>query len=227
MPRSLRALVASCCGLLSLIVMPATAQIQVHARDRAVSGARLHYLEAGASGAPTVILLHGARYSAQTWLDVGTIARLAERGHHVIALDLPGYGQSEVNGISRDRYLAGALDSLLPGEKVVIVSPSMSGNFSLPFVARHADRVAGFVPVAPVGIETYLSELRRVQVPTLAVWGELDMVVPVAQADLLVSALKGRKLILAGASHACYLDRPDDFHAALLKFLSDPAVVGR
>jgi hypothetical protein len=37
-----------------------------------------------------------------------------------------------VNGISRDRCLAGALDSLLPGEKVVILSPSVSGNFSLP-----------------------------------------------------------------------------------------------
>jgi pimeloyl-ACP methyl ester carboxylesterase len=139
----------------------------------------------------------------------------------VIALDLPGFGQSEQSGVDRDQYLAQALDDLLPGEKVVIVSPSMSGNFSLPFVARHPKRVAGFVPVAPVGIDTYVGELGRVQVPTLAVWGERDTVVPVAQADVLVSALRGRKLILAGASHACYLDRPDEFHAELLKFLDE------
>jgi len=213
-------LIAVSCALL-VLVAPGTAQPQVQARDRTVAGTRLHYLEAGPNGAPAVVLLHGARYSAQTWLDLGTITRLAERGHHVIALDLPGYGRSEASDVARDRYLAVALDELLPKEKLVIVSPSMSGSFSLPFVARHADRVSGFVPVAPVGIDTYVGELRRVQVPTLAVWGELDTVVPVAQAEVLASALQGRTIILEGANHACYLDRPDEFHAALLKFLSE------
>lgn len=198
--------------------MFASAQ-SVETRDATIAGSQLHYLEAGDRSSTTVLLLHGARFSSKTWLDVGTIAQIANAGHHVVALDLPGFGKSEQSSVPRDEYLNRALNELLPGNAVVIVSPSMSGGFSLPFVARHADRVAGFVPVAPVAISTYRGELRSVTVPTLVVWGENDAVVPVAQADVLASAFGGRKLILEGASHPCYLDRPEEFHRELLKFL--------
>jgi len=40
----------------------------------------------------------------------------------------------------------------------VIVSPSMSGFFSLPYLLKNWKNIAGFVPVAPVGIEV-LEEL--------------------------------------------------------------------
>ena len=43
----------------------------------------------------TVLLLHGAAFSSQTWVSVvPTIAILAAAGHHVIAIDLPGYGKT-------------------------------------------------------------------------------------------------------------------------------------
>ena len=43
----------------------------------------------------TVLLLHGAAFSSQTWVSVvPTIATLAAAGHHVIAIDLPGYGKT-------------------------------------------------------------------------------------------------------------------------------------
>ena len=75
------------------------------------------------------------------------------------------------------------------------------------------------MPVAPVGIDQYREALGQVDVPTLVVWGEDDQVVPVSQASVLAEALSGETLILAGASHPCYLDRPDDFHSALLDFV--------
>ena len=37
-----------------------------------------------------VVLLHGAAFKSETWLNLGTINILAAMGHHVIALDLPG-----------------------------------------------------------------------------------------------------------------------------------------
>ena len=43
----------------------------------------------------TVLLLHGAAFSSQTWVSVvPTIATLAAAGHNVIAIDLPGYGKT-------------------------------------------------------------------------------------------------------------------------------------
>ena len=39
------------------------------------------------------------------------------------------------------------------------------------------------------------------------------------QASVLAEALGGETLILAGASHLCYLGRPDEFHRAVLDFV--------
>jgi abhydrolase domain-containing protein 14 len=197
------------------------AQPHAQTHDVPVDGRQLHYLESGepGAGAPTVVLLHGARFTSKTWEDLGTLDRLAAAGHHVVALDLPGYGRSEPSALAPDAYLVRALDTLLPNRRVVLVSPSMSGGYSLPFVAEHSDRVAGFVPIAPVGISRYAAGVRGLHVPSLVVWGENDTIIPVAQAEVLATALSGRTLILEGAGHPCYLDRPEDFHRALLAFL--------
>jgi pimeloyl-ACP methyl ester carboxylesterase len=195
----------------------ASQEITVH--DVTVEGSRVRYLEAGPAGGQAVVLLHGMRFTSETWRELGTIEQLADAGYHVVALDLPGYGNSERSSVATGNYLARALETLLPGEKVAIVSPSMSGGFSLPFVANHPDRVAGYVPVSPVGIDQYKGELHDAKVPTLVVWGENDTVFPVAQADVLADALGSTTLILEGASHPAYLDRPDEFHLELLAFL--------
>jgi pimeloyl-ACP methyl ester carboxylesterase len=201
----------------ALVVQPSIIE-----RNVAVAGSTLRYLEAGSPGPTTVLLLHGARFTSETWRELGTIDALTRAGHHVIALDLPGYGNSEASGVSRDEYLHRMLGELWPSRRFVIVSPSMSGGFSLPFVTQHPDRVAGYVPVAPVGIDDYRAALEEVEVeiPALVVWGEDDQVIPVSQASVLAEALGGETLILAGAGHPAYLDRPDEFHRALLDFVA-------
>ena len=148
-----------------------------------VAGSALRYLEAGPPGATTVLLLHGGRFTSETWRELGTIASLADAGHHVVAVDLPGYGHSEASQVPRYDYLGQALEQLWPASRFVVVSPSMSGGFSMPFVARHPDRVAGYVPVAAAGIDDYRAVLEAVDVPTLVVWGEQDQVIPVSQAS--------------------------------------------
>lgn len=40
-------------------------------------------------GQRNVMLLHGARYSAQTWKDLGTLHLLADAGYRFAAVDLP------------------------------------------------------------------------------------------------------------------------------------------
>jgi abhydrolase domain-containing protein 14 len=103
-----------------------------------------------------------------------------------------------------------------------VISPSMSGAFSLPLLGTHPDRIAGYVGVAPAGIRRYADELDGIQVPSLLLWGENDQLVPQAHADLLARRLRSaRKVVLGNAGHACYLDQPDRFHEVLLTFLEE------
>jgi abhydrolase domain-containing protein 14 len=169
-----------------------------------------------------VLLLHGQRFHSKTWKELGTLDRLAKEGFHAIALDLPGYGASPPGGSQR-LDLADFIDA----QKIaapVVVAPSMSGRFALPLVTTQPERVAGFVAVAPVELAAYESALRKLALPTLIVWGEKDDVVPLAQAKDLHEWVKDSRLvILPGARHPCYLDRPDEFHAALIEFLQSVA----
>ena len=37
-----------------------------------------------------VLLLHGAAFTSQNWLDLGTIGLIAAMGHRAVAIDIPG-----------------------------------------------------------------------------------------------------------------------------------------
>ena len=104
----------------------------------------------------------------------------------------------------------------------VIVSPSMSGSFSVPLLLRKPSMFAGYVPVAPgVAGEHSSQEFAAVSgVPALIVYGERDSMG--TRASKLLSAIPGSHLMMIkGASHPAYLDEPDLFHERLLEFLKD------
>ncbi len=183
--------------------------------------ARIHYLEIGQPDWSSVLLLHGANFSAQTWHELGTLALLAQHGYRTVALDLPGFGQSEHTSLAPLAFLLALLEQLKLGQPI-LVSPSMSGIYSLPIVVAHPDKLTGFVPIAPVGIPTYEKQLQGNPLPTLAVWGSNDQIVPVKQAEKLCQLLpNAQKIILANAGHACYMRATADFHAHLLRFVQE------
>jgi pimeloyl-ACP methyl ester carboxylesterase len=66
---------------------------QVHYRTAEIQGVSLFYREAGPTDAPTVLLLHGFGASSHMFRDL--IPVLAQR-YHVIAPDLPAFGQTTV-----------------------------------------------------------------------------------------------------------------------------------
>jgi pimeloyl-ACP methyl ester carboxylesterase len=186
-----------------------------------VEGGRVHYLAAGDEGGRPIVLLHGASFTPKTWQEIGTIETLAGAGYLVYALDLPGFGQSSRTMASGRTWLKLVID-LLKIDKPVIVSPSMSGTYSLPLATEDPTRISGFIAVAPVALLNHAHLLSRITEPVLAVWGEHDTLIPESQADLLIRSVKtGRKVIISGGSHAPYMSDPGAFHQEVLEFLKE------
>lgn len=62
-------------------------------RTVSIDGVKIFYREAGAPGAPALLLLHGFPSSSHMFRDL--IPRLADR-FHLVAPDFPGFGQSDM-----------------------------------------------------------------------------------------------------------------------------------
>lgn len=169
----------------------------------------------------TVLFLHGGAYTSQIWADRGILDRVSEAGYRAVAVDLPGAGGTASTDEDPADVLAALVDELGSPGRVVLVSPSASGRYSLALLADPGDvRLAGFVAVAPVGISQFEPDLTE-DLPALLVWGEDDDVVPIDQAHRLEALLPGSELIVIPAgSHAPYDDEPAAFTEALLAFLT-------
>ncbi|XP_068265643.1 protein ABHD14A [Nyctibius grandis] len=175
-------------------------------------------------GRPDVLFLHGQAFTSKTWEALGTLALLAGEGYRAVAIDLPGYGDSPpTEMVATVQGRVAFLDHVLQElgmRRPVLISPSMSGRFALPFLLEQGDRLAGFVPVAPVGTKDYTAEqYRRVQTPTLILYGDRDTSLGPQALQSLRHLPDHRVAVVPGAGHACYLDKPEDFHQALLGFL--------
>ena len=66
---------------------------RIHYRTLEVQGVSVFYREAGSPQAPTVLLLHG--FAASSYMFRDLMPQLAQK-YHVIAPDLPGFGQTTV-----------------------------------------------------------------------------------------------------------------------------------
>lgn len=168
-----------------------------------------------------VVLLHGAAFTSQTWISqVPTIATLASVGYRVEAIDLPGYGRSKGAAKDKGDWLSEAITVISPDNLPVVVSPSMSGSFIIPLLEKHPEKIAGWIPVAPVNTAQGRSFFPSLRVPTLIVYGELDTGLGVrSAADLALIPTATKPQELPGAKHPAYLDQPDLWHKLVVNFL--------
>jgi pimeloyl-ACP methyl ester carboxylesterase len=125
-----------------------------HLRSETVHGARVNYVEMGA-GSP-VVLVHGLSGCWQNWLE--NIPHLAKR-HRVIAMDLPGFGESELpqEEISIPGY-GRFVDAFLGSigiEQGALVGNSMGGFIAAETAISHPSRVEKLVLVSAAGFIRY------------------------------------------------------------------------
>jgi len=181
--------------------------------------------EPGASSTPSgqvLFLLHGAAFTSRTWEnEIGTIQTMASLGHKVIAVDLPGYGQSSKYDGDRGEFLIKLVKTLSPNDKPVLVSPSMSGTFSLPLLNRSPELICAYIPVAPVATSSYSKSFyESLQVPTMIVYGEKDLGLGLTSAKHLSDIpTSTTPQILADSRHPAYLDQPEVWHQLIYNFM--------
>lgn len=204
----------------AFLVGVAAAVAEVAENSVEMQGHPVHLLTAGPEKGRAVLLLHGGKFNAGTWKKLGTLDVLAGAGYRAVALDLPGAGKSPRWNVDPKTFLAELIGVLDIGRPVVI-SPSRSGSLSFPLILDHPEKVSGYVPIAPVGVKKYASQLKKSPVPALVVWGQRDQLFSPALAKTLAASFEtATVVILPDAKHPAYLDQPDLFHEALLKFLA-------
>ena len=180
----------------------------------------VHALACGPTSSATVVLLHGMKFQAETWRQLGTLEFLAGMGQHVLAVDMPGFGRSPASEAAPVAVLARLFEHLAI-ERVTLIGPSMGGRIALEFSLNYPQRIAGLVLVGAVGVEDNRSGLGVITAPTLIVWGGEDQVSPLGNSDILLAGIKGAtREIYPGAPHPCYLEQPDRWHASLRTFFT-------
>ena len=124
-----------------------------HLRSCRVNGSRVNYIEMG-EGRP-LVFVHGLAGCWQNWLE--NIPHFA-RNHRVIAIDLPGFGESELpqDDISIPGY-GRFVDEFLGEigvERGSIVGNSMGGFIAAEVALSHPARVDKLVLVSAAGVMT-------------------------------------------------------------------------
>ena len=94
-------------------------------RTADVDGFKIFYREAGAAGAPKLLLLHGFPSASHMFRDL--IPLLADR-FHIIAPDLPGFGNSDMPGRGHSFDQIAGRSTASPKSSASIAMPSMSST---------------------------------------------------------------------------------------------------
>jgi pimeloyl-ACP methyl ester carboxylesterase len=123
-----------------------------HLRAAEVAGARINYAELG-SGEHTILFVHGLSGSWQNWLEQLPVFA---RGNRILALDLPGFGDSPMPpwDISIEAYgvLLHDFCETVGVESCTVVGNSMGGFVAAEAVAREQRRFDRLVLVSAAGV---------------------------------------------------------------------------
>lgn len=183
-----------------------------------IDSCQIYYLQSLNTKGKDIILLHGMKFNADTWKNLGTLEKLTSAGYRATALDLPGFGKTPVCELQPEQVVEKFIKTTNMSAPI-LVGPSMSGRIGIEFAVNHPDMLGGLVLIGAVGVAENKERLPEIKIPTLILWGSDDAVSPIANGHLLHQEIKGSNFfIIESAPHPCYLEHPDIWHQQLLKF---------
>ena len=147
--KCIRLLLLVLCGLMMTVTAAAqnAKQSQPESRYASLDGARIHYQSYG-KGREALVLIHGWTCNLDYWRD--SISDLSKRSR-VIAIDLPGHGQSDKPQITYSMDLfARAVDAVLQDagvKRAVLVGHSMGTPVARQFYRKYPQKTLAIVIV--------------------------------------------------------------------------------
>src|SRR6516225_3959768 len=131
----------------------------IHYRTAKVGDRAVFYREAGAPGAPKLLLLHGFPTSSHMFRDL--IPRLADRAH-IVAPDLPGFGKSDppADGNTFDR-IAETIDRFTETvgfDRYAVYVFDYGAPTGFRLAVKHPDRITAIISQNGNAYEEGLSE---------------------------------------------------------------------
>lgn len=142
-----------------------------------LSDGTIHYAMRGPTDGQVVVLVHG--FGVPYFVFEQTATGLAAAGYRVVLFDHFGRGWSDRPRASYDidffdRELSELMTALTLKEPVVVIGYSMGGVIAAEFAARHPQRVAALVLLAPAGliIQPFLGRVfgKLLHIPLLGDW---------------------------------------------------------
>jgi len=134
----------------------------INYRTAEVDGLKIFYREAGPADAPTLLLLHGFPSAGHMFRDL--IPLLAER-FHLVAPDLPGFGQSDMPSRDSFKYtfdnLAAAISrftEVIGQTRFAIYIFDYGAPVGLRIAAKHPERITAIISQNGNAYEEGLSE---------------------------------------------------------------------
>ena len=125
----------------------------VSAKEITVDELTIHYYEGGPADGETLLMIHGFGADRDNWL---RFSRHLTHRYRVIALDLPGFGESSkpdasydvLSQMERVRTFANALQI----DKLHLVGNSMGGHIAALYAARHPEQVLSVALLDNAGV---------------------------------------------------------------------------
>jgi pimeloyl-ACP methyl ester carboxylesterase len=176
-----------------------------HLRSRVVHGSRVNYVEIGTG--PPLVFVHGLSGCWQNWLE--NIPHFS-RSHRVIAVDLAGFGESELpqEEISMPGF-GRFIDAFLGEigvERATLVGNSMGGFIAAETAISHPSRVEKLVLVSAAGGPKFFrwQERNVARIDLITRLLEPMVAATIARRKSMVSRPRLRRALLVGVAR-----RPD------------------
>lgn len=166
----------------------------MNTRQRVADGLVIRYAEADGAGDETVLLLNPWPESLFAWDTIWT--RLAQTAR-LVAIDLPGFGQSE----------RGA-ELLSPRHRL---PEAVREDYLTSYAGDRFVESMAYVRSYPSELRVLTEQLSDIRTPVQIIAGRHDVLVPPSNAEFLHARLAHSKLDILETGHFAWEDGADDY----------------